>query len=405
MAEEIRFPIRISENGVFFEDQDGKPFLWHADTCWRLFWMMSYEEACFYLRDRAEKGFTVIQVHLLPHHVYQTNVYGENPFTAPGMIDSLNEEYFFNVDRVIAYAGSLGLAVAVAPMWLSTWEDDWHRLYRGEPLYRYARQIAQRYGKFSNVIAFIHGGDDDAVPLHDEVNRCVPIYKKYAKHVLNTFHAGIGPSYPMFGEKSWYDFCMNYTYDYGRCIEQMLDAKKKYPHKPAVLGKTHYDGNDGISSTEIRRYAYTSVILGGAGQTYGNKDIWMANMFWKDALYTAAAHHMTVLREVFEHIPWYRLIPDAEGTLFHTVRALMPNASDSYIPAASVRGGMEIVAYVSDRRFFTIRRDGCYAGEWIDPVRGRSFRLTGKTGDILHIPGHNAGGSDDWILHAIFEDR
>ena len=91
MAEEIRFPIRISENGVFFEDQDGKPFLWHADTCWRLFWMMSYEEACFYLRDRAEKGFTVIQVHLLPHHVYQTNVYGENPFTAPGMIDSLNE--------------------------------------------------------------------------------------------------------------------------------------------------------------------------------------------------------------------------------------------------------------------------------------------------------------------------
>ena len=57
MAEEIRFPIRISENGVFFEDQDGKPFLWHADTCWRLFWMMSYEEACFYLRDRAEKGF------------------------------------------------------------------------------------------------------------------------------------------------------------------------------------------------------------------------------------------------------------------------------------------------------------------------------------------------------------
>ena len=139
---------------------------------------------------------------------------------------------------------------------MSTWEDDWHLYYHGEALLTYAKAIATRYGKFANVIAFLHGGDDDAIPLHAEVKRCVPLYRENAPHVLNTFHAGIGPSYPFFGNEEWYDFCMNYTYDYDNCIHQMLEAREKYPHKPAVLGETHYDGNDGITP---------DIIYGGLG--------------------------------------------------------------------------------------------------------------------------------------------
>ena len=395
----VKWPIRINKEGGYFEDQNGKPFLWHGDTCWRIFWMMTYEEACRYLEDRAQKGFTVIQVHLLPHRIYQNNVYGENPFLERGKIDALNEAYFANVDRVIAFAGSLGLAVAIAPMWLSTWEDDWHKLYHGEPLHRHAAQIAERYGKYSNVIAFIHGGDDDSIPLHDEINACVPIYKKHAPHVLNTFHAGIGPSYPIFGDEGWYDFCMNYTYHYDNCIEQMVEAKKKYPQKPAILGETHYEGNDGIPPAVLRKFAYTAVILGGAGHTYGNKDVWMASMFLFDELTTAASLHMMVLKELFDRIPWYQFVQDFEGELFRTTRSVIAHATDDYIPAARTKDGKTVVAYVADRRFFTLNSGCGFAGEWIDPVSGRSYAITGKPGDILQIPGRNADNSDDWIFH------
>ncbi len=400
MAGTFRFPIKINRQGGYFEDQDGKPFLWQADTCWRIFWMMTLEEAQIYLEDRARKGFTVIQVHMLPHHIYQTNCYGENPFLEPGKIEALNEAYFAHADQVLAYAQSLGLAVAIAPMWLSTWEDDWQLLYHGEPLLEYARQIAARYGRLSNVIAFIHGGDDDAIPLHGEIRKCVPVYQENAPHVLNTFHAGIGPSYPFFGEEKWYDFCMNYTYDYDCCIRQMLEAKEKYPDKPALLGETHYDGNDGIGADVVRKFAYTSILLGGSGQTYGNKDIWMANMFWPDALWSAAAQHMMTLREIFEQIPWWRMKPDFQGKRIRTIRSLMPNASDHYIPTACTEDGKELAAYISDRRYFTVPGMK-YAkdAEWIDPVSGRRFAAVWADGGRLQIPGHNAGGADDWLLH------
>ncbi|MDO4291930.1 MAG: DUF4038 domain-containing protein [Eubacteriales bacterium] len=405
MTERFRFPVRINREGGYFEDQEGRPFFWHGDTCWRIFWMMTYEEACRYLEDRAQKGFTVIQVHMLPHHIYQANVYGENPFLEPGKIDRLNEAYFAHADRVIACARSLGLAVAIAPMWLSVWEDDWYQYYHGEPVLSYARQLAQRYERFDNVIAFLHGGDDDATALHGEIRRCVPEFKKYAPHVLGTFHAGIGPGYPFFGEEDWYEFCMNYTYDYDQCIRQMREARQKYPEKPALLGETHYDGNDGICPALIRKFAYTSVLLGGAGHTYGNKDIWMATMFWPDALYTAAAQHMMVLREIFDGLLWHRFVPDTEGRRLQNVRVLMPNASDRYIPAAGIRGERTVVAYLSDRRYFTVRGKGRYNGTWIDPVSGRRFAFTKEAGETLQIPGHNADGSDDWLLLASFEEE
>lgn len=396
----VQFPIRINQQGGYFEDQAGKPFLWQADTCWRIFWMMTFEEAKVYLEDRVCKGFTVIQVHMLPHHIYQTNRDGQNPFLIPGKIDVLNEAYFAHADRVIAYAGKLGLAVAIAPMWLSTWEDDWHLYYHGEALLTYAKAIATRYGKFANVVAFLHGGDDDAIPLHEEVKRCVPLYRENAPHVLNTFHAGIGPSYPFFGNEEWYDFCMNYTYDYDSCIHQMLEAREKYPHKPAVLGETHYDGNDGITPDIIRKFAYTSVLLGGCGQTYGNKDIWMASMFWQDALWSAAAQHMMTLREIFEEISWWNMKPDAEGNKIRTLRALMPGASDHFVPTACTLDGKELVAYVSDRRYFTVPgMEYAVDAAWIDPVSGRHFSVIWAENARLQIPGHNAGGGEDWILH------
>ena len=57
--------LRISPNGRYFVDHNSKPFFYLGDTCWLLFQRPNREEVDEYLRDRAAKGFTVIQAYVL----------------------------------------------------------------------------------------------------------------------------------------------------------------------------------------------------------------------------------------------------------------------------------------------------------------------------------------------------
>src|SRR5881398_2507175 len=57
--------LKVSPNGRYFVDQHGKPFFYLGDTCWLLFQRLNHEEVDEYLKDRAAKGFTVIQAYVL----------------------------------------------------------------------------------------------------------------------------------------------------------------------------------------------------------------------------------------------------------------------------------------------------------------------------------------------------
>src|SRR5213593_752310 len=58
-------PIRVSDNGRYFVDEQGKPFYFLADTQWELFRRYSLEEAKLILENRKAKGFTVVMVMLM----------------------------------------------------------------------------------------------------------------------------------------------------------------------------------------------------------------------------------------------------------------------------------------------------------------------------------------------------
>ena len=57
-------PIRVSENGRYFVDGEGKPFYFLADTQWELFRRYSLDDAKIILENRKAKGFTVVMVML-----------------------------------------------------------------------------------------------------------------------------------------------------------------------------------------------------------------------------------------------------------------------------------------------------------------------------------------------------
>ncbi|HVA50305.1 MAG TPA: DUF4038 domain-containing protein [Pirellulales bacterium] len=109
--------LKVSSNGRYFVDQDGKPFFYLAGTCWLLFQRPNHEEVDEYLKDRAGKGFTVIQAYLIRgldkrHPDGNRSLVGQPPFidrdpTRP------NEAFFKNVDDVINRANELGLVLGL----------------------------------------------------------------------------------------------------------------------------------------------------------------------------------------------------------------------------------------------------------------------------------------------------
>ena len=109
--------LKVSANGRYFVDQDGKPFFYLGDTCWLLFQRLDHKEVDEYLKDRAEKGFTVIQSYVIrgldKHHPDgNSSLLGAYPFIDRNPTKP-NEAYFTNMDYVINRANQLGLVMGL----------------------------------------------------------------------------------------------------------------------------------------------------------------------------------------------------------------------------------------------------------------------------------------------------
>src|SRR6516165_11932096 len=97
---------------------DGKPFFYLGDTAWEVFHRLDRPDARAYLRDRAAKGFTVIQAVVLAEFDGLTvpNAYGHLPLKDNDPTKPV-EDYFRHVDWVVNEAEKAGLYVGMLPTW------------------------------------------------------------------------------------------------------------------------------------------------------------------------------------------------------------------------------------------------------------------------------------------------
>src|SRR5215218_3409603 len=100
--------LKVSDNHRFLVTAEGKPFFWLGDTAWELFHRLNREDAEKYLRDRAAKGFTVIQAVALAevNGLSEPNPYGHVPLTAndpmnPYVKDGAQNDYWDHVDFIV----------------------------------------------------------------------------------------------------------------------------------------------------------------------------------------------------------------------------------------------------------------------------------------------------------------
>ena len=419
--------LKISDNRRYLCDTDGKPFFYLGDTAWELFHRLTREESTIYLRDRAAKGFTVIQAVVLAEleGVTTPNAQGDLPLLG-GDVRQPNPDYFAHVDAVVEEAASLGLFIGMLPTWGCYWKSGERNppLFTAENAHAYGKWLGERYrGK---PVIWIMGGDK--IPDHNESEvitlMAQGLREGDAGEHLITFHpCGPGQSSAHFHDAPWLDFNMNQTSHAARNHFNGVFIQRDYhlvPVKPTLDGEPRYEQipvgfyNAGIARPadkfddfDVRQCAYWSMMSGACGHTYGNNNIWQmydkgrtpvidADVPWHEALHHPGARQMGFLRQLFESCHFESLIP-ANELLFDAVltgggRTLAMRAADHSV----------FLVYTPYGEPFGFSLSGNferYRASWFNPKYNtrHSFIQTG-TGSLQTYVPPTSGRGNDWML-------
>lgn len=364
-----------------------KPFFWLGDTAWLLFHNLKKEEVEVYLRNRAEKGYNVIQATLF-HFAPCENAYGARGFleedvTKPNLEGEFT--YWDMVDYVVKTAEKYGLYMAMLPHWggivKSGWTDP-------EKVKVYAAFLAERYKDAPNVI-WITGGDTRGNEAFEYWNNMGSTLKKLNPDKLVCFHPfGRTTSIDYFPNADWLDMHMfqsghrrydqiklkawddndqdDYSFgeDNWKYVERVhrmtaqrpegpmpvLDAEPSYENIPQGL---HGGAEPMWRDRDVRRYAYWSVLAGACGFTYGhnaimqmwhtrdkagNYDCWEK---WSEAIHHPGSDSMKHLTELMNSVdfinghPAQELLADEPGEKYERISVF---AGPDYLLAYSYTG-------------------------------------------------------------------
>jgi hypothetical protein len=416
-------PIKVSANGRYFVDREGKPFFWLGDTAWPLFSRYSKSQAEAYLRNRGAKGFTVIQgvlAWVLPggHDAGndvppssdepQPNVFGERPWLNNNPATP-NDAYFKHVDYLVDFANRQGLVLAMLPTWGQFVNQT--KTLNLTNARAYGRWLGKRYKDAPNVI-WVNGGDRIPVGFED-------VYRELARglregdggtHLISYHICGWHSTSQFFHREDWLDFNMIQTWtDWPKIYPAVSADRQPTPIKPVVLAEGAYE--DGpeyplgpITPLIVRRQAWWTVLAGGF-HTYGQNQMWRMGKNWEASFDTPGAADVCRMKEIFTVHEWWDLIPD-QGLFAEGV------SSERTLNAAmrSVNGDYAIIYLSSQCRVF-VHLDKILTKNvkvtWINPATGErhdagSFETGNLTG-AMFPPAHvhlfmTAGHWEDAVL-------
>lgn len=338
----------VSPDGRFLMFENGEPFYWFGDTAWQLFDKLTTDEARYYLKKRAEQGFTVVQAAALGDEfgTSRANYIGETGFTDPDYTIP-NDRYFDHVVEVIDIAAEYGITVALLP----NWGDKICCLYGSNNLIFDTEEKAENYGKYlgnrlkdrKNVV-FVLGGDRPAVGEENGVPFDIrDIVRAQARGIAVgicgkedygcctiTYHPnGWSTSSKWFHDEPWLDFNMEQNGHFfdNDVWDKIYADYCKLPHKPIIDGEPTYEsltlkdfGNAVSTGFSVRRFMYHDLFSGAFGHTYGegsmigfynpeiegNHRTW----FWKDNMDLEGARQLIYCKKLIMSRPYFTRIPD-----------------------------------------------------------------------------------------------
>jgi uncharacterized protein DUF4038/collagenase-like protein with putative collagen-binding domain len=437
--------LRVSANGRYLVKQDGSAFVYLADTAWTLLhW--TREDVDTYLQDRAQKGFTVIQISVSGFdEITNPNAYGQTMFVGQNPHQP-NDAYFQQLDYVVDKAASLGIYLALVPLWANNYERPAH--IDGFPDDAHPdvldRSSAFTYGKFlgaryrNKPVIWIVGGDWFFVGYEDVWRAMAAGLTEGGDgaHQLLTFHQK--PKAPLLDEP-WLDFHMIQTSHtiWNRSYDLIALDWDRVPAKPVVMGEGGYEGIADhtmetvhtIDAADVRRIAYCAFFAGAAGYAYGAQGVWgyhgknapapspahapaAAGRWggsppWQEGMQLPAGKQMRYLRTLLESRPMLTRIPDqwliADDQLSTVNRIQACRAADgSYAfiyTASGTRLRIQLVDHGDAFPFYKKLSGTRIRAYWYDPRHGTSLLID----EFDKVPFRDftppsSGPGNDWVL-------
>lgn len=330
--------LKVTDNKRYFSNGD-VPFFWLGDTAWLIFTNITEEEAYLYLKNRADKGFNVIQAVL----IYTVEELQDVNKMNVGAFNYREEDYWMHCDRVIRMAEELGMYVALLPTWGSLVKKG---VLNEDNVLKYVDFLCSRYKDYPNII-WLLGGDIKAEGYENLYTIMGEALKRQMPNTLIGFHPfGRTTSTDWFADAKWLDFNMfqsghrrydqykigkwddsknkdgffgpdNWKYvkrDYERSEKPVLDGEPSYEW---ILQGLHDITQPYWTAKDVRRYAYWSVFQGACGHTYGDNSVMQfydgfskgvtygAKDKWQDALHHEGSGQMGFLKKLMESVDFY----------------------------------------------------------------------------------------------------
>ncbi len=421
--------LRVSENSRFLVQADGKAFFWLGDTAWELFHRLNREEAEIYLKDRARKGFTVIQAVALGeiNGLSKPNPYGHLPLVDEDPTQTI-DAYFEHVDWVVKKAEELGLVVALLPTWGDKWQvaphaRDSHVIFTSENAKVYGRWIASRYKDQPNIVWILGGDRNPNKESERTIIRAMAAGLREGdggNHLISFHPMGGKCSSKWFHNDDWLDFNLFQSGHGGPDYPNYKFTQRTYrlePIKPVLDGEPRYEDlpvafnpdNGRHVALDVRQAAYWSVLSGAFGHTYGNNNVWQmwqpgrkprvwARCPWYEALHHPGAAEMGFVRTLFESRPFLKLVPDQEAV------SDLHGQEQRFVRAARASDGSYLFAYTPLGDGFRIDLSKI-SGEqinafWYNPREGTAKKidtLSNTQSPKTFLP-PSRGRNNDWVL-------
>lgn len=425
--------MQVSANGHYLQTVDGKPFFYLGDTAWELFHRLDRDEALHYLKNRAAKGYNVVQAVALAEldGVDVPNAYGHRPLidrnpATPDCKDGEANDYWDHVDFIVAKANELGIYVGLLPTWGRWWNDN-RPIFNTKNAEEYGRWIARRYAKY-NVI-WILGGDrnPDAHDKQEIIRAMARGIRSVDKSNLITFHpTGWTSSSRWFHNDEWLSFNGRQSGHNQRYNSNMhiMDDFRRTPAKPIIEIEPLYEDhplefnpdNEGHScSWDVRRTLYWSVFYGSAGVTYGHHSVWQMHdkdkgpinrplMPWHEALDRPAAGQAMYLKKLMESRPYFSRVPAPEFIVQDKVWSSVPGAGRYRFAATMDTDGTYAMVYAPLGRTFSVNLK-MLKGEklvawWYSPRTGKAQKIEkfANDGSPRTFTPPTDGEALDWVL-------
>ncbi len=423
VAHSASFPMEVSADGRYLQDQNGDPFWVHCDTIREVGVRYPIEDTREFFDIRRSQGFNAQLMLLIPWQVHEANYYGRKPFNGDNRsFTNINEAYWQDMDRVMEAAATRGVLVFAYPLWTdccaATWQEAMRNANSDADMNWYGQFVGNRYGQYNNVV-WVQGGDSDSGNVASRINAMVAgINATHPVH-LHTFHSicSENASDGWRANESWLNVSTIYTYgrDNSACSHMPRDwyayehAKRewdKHNGMPFFFIEGHYEG--GEPGWYYRRFPIWTTIGGGMGHVFGHSALFSHPGNWRDEMYSSGTTAVCEIREAFVDVAgnWYEMVPDWNHNVMTSGYGNFTGSD--YIVCASAPNGTLVMAYVTQgygTRTFTIDMSAMAQPSnaiWYDPTNGvqvdAGTNLPNSGSRNFTSPGTNSYGDHDWLF-------